>query len=89
MGVEVNMFKVILMIDCNICGQPFDHIATSCGRDPLAWKSLSDDLESTAESRGWSFYRSAHHCEYCISDVAFSLRQAADETRQAKNTGPG
>jgi len=80
------MFKVIVMIDCNICGQPFDCVATSASRDPMNWKALSQDLEDTAESRGWSFYRSAHHCDYCISDVQFSLRQSADEAREAKKT---
>ena len=82
------MIKVIVMIDCNICGQLFDHIATSCERDPLAWKAMSVDLEDEAENSGWSFYRSAHHCGYCISDVAFALRQAADEAREAKKTSP-
>lgn len=80
------MFKVIVMIDCNICGQPFDRIATSASRDPLEWKALACDLEYAAEGRGWSFYRSAHHCDYCVSDVAFSLRQAADEAKAAKKT---
>jgi hypothetical protein len=63
------MLKVILMIDCNICGQPFDRVTASSDRDPLAWKSLSCDLEYEAEQRGWSFYRSAHHCDYCVSDA--------------------
>ena len=80
------MFKVIVMIDCNICGQPFDSVATSASRDPMEWKALASDLEYAAEGRGWSFYRSAHHCDHCISDVAFSLRQAADEAREAKKT---
>jgi endogenous inhibitor of DNA gyrase (YacG/DUF329 family) len=77
------MIKVILMIDCNICGQPFDRIATSSTRDPSSWKCLALDLEDSAESHGWSFYRSAHHCDYCVSDVLFSLRQADDERRAA------
>jgi hypothetical protein len=49
---------------------------------------MSLDLEYVAESCGWSFYRSAHHCDYCVTDVAFSLRQAADEAREAKKTSP-
>ena len=78
------MFKVIMMIDCNICGQPFDRIATSSIQDPLSWKALSQDLEDEAEASGWSFYRSAHHCTFCISDITFSLRKAADESAIAK-----
>ena len=78
------MFKIIVMIDCNICGQPFDRIASSTHPDPLSWKALALDLENTAEGTGWSFYRSAHHCEHCITDVAFSLRQAAAEAAAQK-----
>lgn len=73
------MFKIIMLIDCNICGQPFDRIASCTNPDPLSWKALALDLEYAAEGTGWSFYRSAHHCEHCITDVGFSLRQAADE----------
>jgi hypothetical protein len=76
------MLKVMVMIDCNICGQPFDHVATSSDRDPQAWKSLSCDLEYKAERSGWSFHRSAHHCDYCVSDAQISGRQADQHTRQ-------
>lgn len=70
------MLKVILMLDCNICGQPFDRVATTCERDPFSWKSLSLDLEDTAVNLGWSFFRSAHYCDYCMSDMElFRLRQ--------------
>lgn len=80
------MLKVIIMLDCNICGQPFEGVVTTSDPDPLDWKARSEDLEYDAECSGWSFYRSAHHCTYCITDVAFSLRQAADEAREAKKT---
>lgn len=62
------MLKVIVMIDCNICGQPFDRVCTSTDRHPEAWKSMSQDLEYDAERSGWSFTRAAHHCDYCVSD---------------------
>lgn len=71
------MLKVILMLDCNICGQPFDRVATSTDRDPLAWKPLACDLEYSAERRGWSFQRGAHYCEYCVSDVELATIKPA------------
>ena len=79
------MFKVILMIDCNICGQPFDSIATSTDRESMQWKSLSLDLEDAAQRRGWSFYRSAHHCDFCISDAALHLPEADGAKKAKKN----
>jgi NifB/MoaA-like Fe-S oxidoreductase len=63
------MLKIILMLDCNYCGESFDRIITSSERDPMAWKALSQDLEYKAENCGWSFHRSAHHCVYCVTDV--------------------
>ncbi len=72
------MLKVIILIDCNACGQPFDHVVTSSEKDPLSWKSLSLDLEDTAMGCGWSFWRAAHYCDYCMSDVGFSLLQGIE-----------
>lgn len=75
------MLKVILIVDCNICGQPFDHVASSADRDPLSWKALLLDLEDTAVNCGWSFYRSAHYCGHCMTDMEmFRLRQTGGET---------
>jgi hypothetical protein len=78
------MLKLILMLDCNICGQPFDRVAASTDRDPVAWKSLACDLEYNAENSGWSFQRGAHYCLYCTTEEDYSkgqpaLREATDE----------
>ena len=77
------MLKVIVMIDCNICGQPFDQVFTSSDRDPLAWKSLACDLEYKAEGCGWSFHRSAHHCDYCVSDAQLAGQRQQSESDDA------
>lgn len=77
------MIKVIMMLDCNICGQPFEEIVASTQLDPLSWKSLSLDLEYTAQSSGWFFFRNSHFCNYCITDVA-ACRYAEDAARGGK-----
>ena len=69
------MLKVIFVIDCNVCGVLFERVVTSARDDPLSWKSLSVDLEYAAMKCGWSFWRSAHYCADCMSDVGFSLLQ--------------
>lgn len=56
------MIRVIVTLDCNVCGQPFERIGSSSSLDPLEWKSLSLDLEHQAESTGWFFSRAAHYC---------------------------
>jgi len=76
------MLKVIVMIDCNICGQPFDRVAASSDSQPDAWKSLACELEYEAGRAGWSFHRSAHHCHYCISDVQLAGRYSAHQTEK-------
>ncbi len=72
------MLKVFVMIDCNLCGQVFDRVTTSCDRDPTAWKALSLDLEYKAENCGWTIHRAAHHCAYCISDVMLPANQTVE-----------
>jgi hypothetical protein len=67
------MIKAILMIDCNICGQPFNSIATCNSKDSMSWKNLSIDLEDTAVSSGWTFHRAAHYCDYCMTHLDFEL----------------
>jgi hypothetical protein len=63
----MKMLKVVVMIDCNICGQLFDRVCVSSDRDPMAWKAMSMDLEYRAKECGWNFNRSAHHCDWCAN----------------------
>lgn len=85
------MFKVIIMLDCNICGQLFERVATTTGREPLAWKALSLDLEDDAINRGWGFIRSCHYCEHCVVSVDlenfYATQQMFGENADAKTNG--
>ena len=76
------MLKVILMIDCNICGQNFNSIITSSDRHPAAWEFLAQGLEYQAESRGWTISGPAHHCDYCVTDVMLISREAGEKAAQ-------
>lgn len=77
------MLKIIVMIDCNICGQPFDHVCASTDRDPMAWKCLAEDLEYKATCNGWGVLRAAHHCDWCASKHKFDYaEQAKKEDRE-------
>lgn len=67
------MIRIIVTLDCNVCGQPFERIGSSSSLDSLEWKSLSLDLEHQAESTGWLFFRSAHYCDYCASTAEYAL----------------
>ena len=63
------MFKLIVLVECDICGELFDRIATSADRDPAAWENLPAILEARAESSSWHVY-SAHYCYDCVSAMA-------------------
>lgn len=60
------MFKLIVLVECDVCGEPFDRIATSADRDPVAWEHLTAILEARADNNGWDVY-SAHRCYDCAS----------------------
>ncbi len=68
------MLRVIITLDCNTCGQPFEGIETTKELDPLGWKARLQDLEDTAEASGWFFFRGGHYCDYCVSDAAVARR---------------
>jgi len=64
-GGKKIMFKMILMIDCDICGECFEQVALSCDRNPKAWQYMVADLKASAETSGWDLHRS-HQCDACI-----------------------
>lgn len=65
------MLKILVTLDCNRCGQPFDRLAVTTDLDPMNWKALAQDLEYKAENRGWASTRAAHYCDYCANDVMY------------------
>lgn len=75
------MLKIILIIDCDICSQSFERIATSTDRYPLAWDYLSLDLEAKAEHYGWNCH-SVHHCDYCTPDMEFDCDHVSDASTE-------
>jgi hypothetical protein len=76
------MLKVILMIDCNICGQNFNSIITSSDRHPATWEFLAQGLEYQAESSGWTISGPAHHCDWCVTDVMLAGREVGEKAAQ-------
>ena len=74
------MLKVIFMIDCNLCGSSFHRLGTSSDRDPLVWKGIATDLEYKAQKNEWTMYRSAHHCDYCVTDAMAAMHPAMNDT---------
>jgi hypothetical protein len=73
------MFKLVVILECDMCGDAFNRMAISTDRNPDAWKYLSATLEARAESACWSCY-SAHHCDSCLHAMSCSAGQTADDS---------
>jgi hypothetical protein len=73
---QFNMLKIIIIIDCDFCGESFSHIAISTDRNPQTWGHLPLLLAAEAEMRGWNCH-SADYCSDCIP--ALVCHQASAE----------
>jgi len=74
---QADMLKIIVIIDCDICGESFERIAISTDRNPQAWEHLPLLLAAEAEMRGWDCH-SADYCYDCIPE--FDCHQVSTES---------
>jgi hypothetical protein len=63
------MIKVIVMIDCDICGYPLEQSASSCDPDAYVWGSVASDLEVVALENGWDLHRKGITCPACLLEA--------------------
>lgn len=63
------MLKVVVMLECDTCGEFFKPVTLSCDRNPSAWRFLAVELESRAEGCGWILYEAAFLCVDCVQDM--------------------
>lgn len=63
------MFKLFVLINCDICGEPFEHVALSTDRHPSGWEYVVANLEFSAERRGWDLYH-RHWCYSCVEEAS-------------------
>jgi len=62
------MLKIILTINCDICGDSFEGIGISTDRNPQAWDYMPALLEMRAQGHGWNC-EWVHHCPDCFADM--------------------
>ena len=63
------MIKVIVMIDCDLCGIPLEQAGSSCDPDPYTWGSVAGDLEVVALQQGWDLHRKGITCPACLLEA--------------------
>jgi hypothetical protein len=69
------MLKSIAMINCDICGGTFEHLAISSADDPFIWGRIIADLELAAENAGWYLYHHEHRCHNCMLQDFYEQEQ--------------
>ncbi len=67
------MFKVLLLIDCDECGEPLDRSTVCSGRTPEIWDAELEELVFEAANEGWDFYMNSSRCPQC------AYRQALED----------
>jgi hypothetical protein len=77
------MLKIIIIIDCDCCGESFHRIAISTDRNPQTWGHLPLLLAAEAEMRGWNCH-SADYCSGCIPE--FDVHQVSTDQMQKSNS---
>ncbi len=71
-GEEATMLKVILLLDCNECGQAMESALVSTLSDARDWQSagysLMDQLNRLAADERWDLHNSRMVCGVCRPD---------------------
>lgn len=58
------MFKILISIQCEECGDCHSLSVLSKEIDPLTWQTDASTLQTDAESAGWDFFAKVR-CPYC------------------------
>jgi hypothetical protein len=83
------MFKILISIQCDDCGDTHENSVLSKNIDPLAWKSGADSLRVDAEGNGWDFFKTIR-CQYCSGASGEMFRDhPGDFSGQLVNTADG
>ena len=83
------MFKILISIQCDDCGDTHDASVLSKNIDPLDWKTNADSLRADAEGIGWDFFKTIR-CQYCSGASGEMFRDhPGDFYGQLVNTADG
>lgn len=59
------MLKLMVLLECDRCGDSLRKVAISSDRNPDAWNYLSGELEFKATENKWNV-DSQHLCYFCL-----------------------
>lgn len=58
------MFKILISIQCEECGDCHSFSVLSKEIDPISWRTDASTLQADAEGIGWDFFQKAR-CPHC------------------------
>jgi hypothetical protein len=61
------MLKLLLTLECDSCGDCFEHVTTTTDGNPTNWEYLLPMLEYKAQNCSW-YCQSAHYCYSCCNN---------------------
>lgn len=76
------MFKLVVILECDMCGESFNRMAISADRNPVAWDYLLAGLEARAETACWTCHIE-HYCNSCLESLSVSSIQSVDDSLSA------
>lgn len=83
------MFKILISIQCEDCGDTHDISVLSKRVDPFAWQTDAETLQTDAEGLGWDFFKTVR-CPYCSGASGEKFRDhPGDYFGQLVNTADG
>ena len=63
------MLKVIVLLECDLCGGLYAQSMATADTDGLMWACLADEVQGNAEQSGWDLFRGRHVCYGCLNDA--------------------
>jgi hypothetical protein len=60
------MLTVLFMIQCDICGEIYEQIRTSCRPEPQEWSLIAGVLQATCTTEDFWFFNSKTRKHWCL-----------------------
>lgn len=60
------MLKILIVLECDTCRLPLNHIAASKDLNGMEWEVQASDLLDLAEQHCWCIYKASHNCPQCL-----------------------
>ncbi|MCI0561397.1 MAG: hypothetical protein MN733_23165 [Nitrososphaera sp.] len=70
------MIKVLVMVDCDNCGQPWSNSRVSSDPEPLIWQEEAYELIQEVKESGWAKHDHRIFCAQCVYRLSIEEEEA-------------